>query len=65
MAEEPEKLTGLVPEFYFELFARIIPGLAAIWTSMYWSECDLKTVYSSLGLSAFMLVGAWVVELFA
>ena len=61
MAEEPEKLTGLVPEFYFELIARIIPGLGAIWISMCWSGCDFKTVYSSLGLSAFILVGAWVI----
>jgi hypothetical protein len=33
----------------------------AILTSIYWSGGNFKTVSSSLGLSAFMLVAAWVV----
>jgi hypothetical protein len=54
----PEQLTGLVPDFFFELIARIPPGLVGVLSCVYWSGRDLKADhFGVLGL----LVAAWVV----
>ncbi len=54
----PDQLTGLVPEFFFELIARIVPGLVGVLSCVYWSGRDLKDDhFGVLGL----LVAAWVV----
>jgi hypothetical protein len=57
----PEQVTGLVPDFFFELIARIVPGLVAILTCAYWSGGDFKAAYSNAGPFALLLVAAWVV----
>jgi hypothetical protein len=63
MAEnvEPEKLSGLVPDFYFELIARIIPGSIVILSFIYWSGRELKEVFSTFGVSALLLMAAWII----
>jgi hypothetical protein len=57
----PEQITGFVPDFFFELIARIVPGLVAILTCAYWSGGDFKAAYSNAGPLALLLVAAWVV----
>ena len=59
---EPEpKETQLIPDFFYEFISRIIPGLVVIALSFYWSDSDFKAISSSLGLSLFVLVAAWII----
>jgi hypothetical protein len=61
MSDGESSQTGGVPDFFYELIARIIPGVVVVAISIYWSKGDFKTVYSSVGLSVFMLVAAWII----
>jgi|SRR5208282_3384198 len=63
--QEPEldlsSHAGLIPDFFYELIARIAPGSIAIALSIYWANGDFETVYSSGVLSVFLLVPAWII----
>jgi len=54
----PEQLTGLVPDFFFELIARIVPGLVGVLSCVYWSGRDFKPDHFGV---LTLLVAAWVV----
>jgi hypothetical protein len=60
MPDGAEKQTWVIPDYFYELIARMIPGSIAIAISMYWSESDFGKVASSVGLSVFALGVAWV-----
>jgi hypothetical protein len=61
MTDSEENQTGAIPEFFYDIIARMIPGLLAIVIYMYWSKADFKSVVSNVGMSGFVLVAAWVV----
>ena len=61
MSEQEEKLTAIIPDFFAELIGRIAPGFAVIALSLYWSGSDFKAVFSTVGLSVFVLAAAWII----
>jgi hypothetical protein len=59
---DPEpKETQIIPDFFYEFIARIIPGLVFIALCLYWSDSDFKAISASVGLSLFVLVAAWII----
>jgi hypothetical protein len=75
MSEAAENQAWVIPDFFYELIARMIPGLVAIAIFMYWSKSDFNKVVASggapvneyskvvsiAGLSVFGLVAGWVI----
>jgi hypothetical protein len=57
---EPSQTVG-IPDFFYELIARIIPGAAVVAICIYGANGDFKAVYSSVGLSVSVLVAGWVI----
>ena len=61
MSDGESSQTGGIPDFFYELIARIIPGVAVVAICIYGSNGDFETVYSSVGLSVFVLVAGWII----
>ena len=61
MLEPETNNTQVIPDFFYEFISRIIPGLVVITISLYWSDSDIKAIFSSVGLSLFVLVAAWII----
>lgn len=50
-----------IPDFFRELISRIIPGLVVIALCLYWSKGDFKATYSSVAISVFVIMTAWII----
>jgi hypothetical protein len=61
MPETEDKLTTIIPDFYYDLIGRIAPGFVAITVSVYWSGSNFEVVFSTIGQSVFALVIAWLI----
>ena len=63
MADGESSVAGGIPDFFYELIARIIPGVVVIAISIYWFSGNFKTS-SGVELSVFVffgLVAAWII----
>jgi hypothetical protein len=58
--ENPIEKAEIIPDFFYELISRIMPGFMAIAILVYASGNHLVEVFSRLELSVFLLMLAWV-----
>ena len=61
MPEPEENQTTIIPDFFAELISRIAPGFVVIALFLFWSGKDIKGVFSTVGLSVFVLAAAWII----
>ena len=54
-------MPSVIPDFFFEFISRIIPGLVVIALCLYWSDSNLKVIFSNIESSFFVLVASWII----